>query len=266
MKKNKLFTLIEMLVVIAIIAILASLLTPAIRKGLISARAISCANQLKGMQVASLSYADDNHSVLPGWGGVTGADWAVQIAEYTGANVDINTPEGRAVNSYRCPASEDEFSLPNQNPSWWANKFQITYGMSYLSSCATYGLAANSANYHYGKYQFLRYNKPAQPSKFRLYTDCLPGGTLSPSGTLYGYYYYFDRADLSQSASQNESRMRMVSWRHFSQSIYVGDDPQAKVNGSFIDGHVESSDYEQFYNTNTTPKNYVSLGYTAEGK
>ncbi len=63
---RKSFTLIELLIVVAIIAILAGMLLPALNKARNSAKAIGCVSNLKQFGTAAISYAADNHDyVLP---------------------------------------------------------------------------------------------------------------------------------------------------------------------------------------------------------
>ena len=58
------FTLIELLVVIAIIAVLAALLVPALKNAMVAARTITCASNLKQIQLAAILYLRD-HDVFP---------------------------------------------------------------------------------------------------------------------------------------------------------------------------------------------------------
>lgn len=67
MAVGKTFTLVELLVVIGIIALLASLLLPVLNKAQRSARQTECINQLKQISLGYEMYRNDNRNNFPCW-------------------------------------------------------------------------------------------------------------------------------------------------------------------------------------------------------
>src|SRR5277367_1092842 len=98
------FTLIELLLVIAIIAILAAMLLPALSQAKQRASATSCNSNVHQIGLGMRMFADDNEELYPESGGtiywnaldpVTGKpSWLQQIFPYIG-----NT------NAYNCPGN-----------------------------------------------------------------------------------------------------------------------------------------------------------------
>lgn len=62
------FTLLELLIVIAIVAILAGLLLPALNNAREKANAIACVSNMKQIQQALIGYVDDNRESFPCYG------------------------------------------------------------------------------------------------------------------------------------------------------------------------------------------------------
>lgn len=86
MNRNRAFTLIELLIVIAIIALLASILVPAVAKAMEASRRTSCANNLKALAGFCLSYSSVNAGGLP-----TGSLGDVATALYNSSPFEFKT-------------------------------------------------------------------------------------------------------------------------------------------------------------------------------
>ena len=110
------FTLIDLLVVIAIIAILAALLMPALARSKAKAQSISCLNDLKQLTIAAYAYATDNHDgITPNGVQDSSQSWVTTtggagVSDYPDATnvVLINScalfPYNKSQGIYHCPA------------------------------------------------------------------------------------------------------------------------------------------------------------------
>ncbi len=115
MKENRFrmnFTLIELLIVIAIIAILASMLLPALNKARGKAKEIHCVNNMKQLGITLLVYADSWNQFLP----------PVQTTSTPGAGTrywfDSSMLNLNSKLMYGCP--EAKYQAPNPNSSEYA--------------------------------------------------------------------------------------------------------------------------------------------------
>lgn len=186
------FTLIELLVVISIIAIVASLLLPAVTMVQTSARTMKCGSNLRQVFIGTMAYADDHHGAMPpahlNFGGTHDQFWFDRVAPYadTGeenaANGNVNYGINRTIRLKRssvvwgCPANP-ALRTPVTN----ANNYKVGYGMNHQLHLPTSSKV--SYNYHGVNYVVFNVATLTHTSTRPLFCDSDIGRELIYSGT-----------------------------------------------------------------------------------
>jgi prepilin-type N-terminal cleavage/methylation domain-containing protein len=135
MNRRKAFTLIELLVVISIIAILVSLLLPALSAAREQSEKIRCAKQLRQQGLAFAQYANDN-TRYPQHFNEINAGFAYDALADSATGWDLREQLDPYLTShevYICPSVPNEFSpqdhpVPLQDPTWMLSNYTYFFG------------------------------------------------------------------------------------------------------------------------------------------
>lgn len=127
------FTLVELLVVIGIIALLISILLPALNRARSAAQATACLSNLRQIGLAHLMYSDANQGrfALPWTPGASSGsfkshletDWQSRLAPYLQiTEVSKNTIKGQINSVFNCPAvTADDLARVGNGTSYGMN-------------------------------------------------------------------------------------------------------------------------------------------------
>lgn len=191
MKKNKAFTLVELLVVISIIAMLLAILMPSLNKARLLAQRIVCMNSAKQIFVSQMNYATANNGKFaPNWS--ASGPWTVRDARIKGGMNKYGETAGSAYDYYKdyikaselflCPAIK-QFAV--ETPRDWG-----------MCRETTWYDAGYTAGLDKGGWDATRPGKPNEKPNYIVipynwytnYTPCtINGTTASPIDSIYLY-------------------------------------------------------------------------------
>jgi len=232
------FTLIEMLIVIAIIAILASMLIPSVQKTLASVRLTYCMNNTKQIGYGVILYSENYSGTLPPDGiynrngGTTRSRnswWPCLIYTYaTGSEQPGNgsrtpiywnfTGSDFKSNLFCCPQMPEEY----YSSEYIYIEGKVSYGMNYMEF---------SSNPSTGKSWFTKISSVPQPGSTIWATDSFV--------TSSGFSILMDPGWRSYYPAP-----RHLGWgQGTDRSLEFSEGNPGRANAFFLDGHNESIDF-----------------------
>ena len=228
------FTLIELLIVIAIIAILAAILLPALNKARERARATECISKIKQLSMSVFSYSDDFNGYAP------------VSQKYNGLNHVWSRTLWRAgyaqPKMFYCPSATTYYGALDllrekfdSDGNYWVRGCQYGMNRYFGTNCksgATYYYLPDDATTIYNDLKLFPLRVTRRASEIILLGDAVLGSGNTGTPAMLADYEGrpIGVSSLSRSKTVYDNCPHMLDSRH-----------SGSANVSFVDGHVTSA-------------------------
>ena len=257
------FTLIKLLVVIAIVEVLASLVLPALSKAKARGQSAFCSNNLRQLGIALQIYADDHDDVLPYNMGTDGIHKTVQSKQYLNWVNNVMSWELDSDNTnnallsagglgpylsgstsiFRCPA--DNALSQAQLEAGWSGRVRSVSMNAMLGNAGEFLDGSVNTN-NPGYRQFFRMSDVPQPSQIFAFVEEHPDSIND--GYFINRFYYYEWIDLPASHHNGganfvfaDGHAEFQRWRHASTM------PPARPDAAQLPLDVPYAERDDFY-------------------
>jgi prepilin-type processing-associated H-X9-DG protein/prepilin-type N-terminal cleavage/methylation domain-containing protein len=207
------FSLLELLVTIAIIGILTALLLPALSRARQNARQIQCVGNLHQLGLGIQSFAADNHAYPSCIAGTNTANPGLWMRQLECGGFDISKPAKNFITQgvWHCPAARWRLNLPD-------GAIPVSYGYNVYGD-ARFGNQTNALGLHGQFISSSQLFAPVPEAQVVCPSEMMAIGDSFSGGVFFGRETDLPRLE----------KLGFAFSRH-----------QGRVNVAFCDGHVES--------------------------